>query len=376
MTEGSRTPSPAHTVPLPWRAALRGFTTQWLLIPQGTGIVAIILHQLDYQFHGLKIISYLFWIATMVLLVVMVLACALRCILFPRHVPSTLRQGDGEMDGLASIPICFTSILQMAAVTLLPGWGPHWSLAVYGLWWANVAMAVFAAMVIPYLFFTLSPPGISKISPVSQLPLIAALTAAAGGGTICQYAQLSSELQVSAVGVSYLLVGLGLPLALTLDTLFLARLAYQSPVPAATWQSMILCGPWGQGSFALQGLGQVVLRGSFSEYASGAFITGQAAGPVAYTSMFLGILAWGLGTFWWAFAVSTILRAQLVNWPPKMATGLVPWSVVFPWVRRALSAFACSRPDSCLSYRVFIRMRLWSWGSCLTQRHFECGPQC
>jgi hypothetical protein len=36
-----------------WRVALKSFASQWFLIPQGTGIISVILHQLHYQFYGL-----------------------------------------------------------------------------------------------------------------------------------------------------------------------------------------------------------------------------------------------------------------------------------------------------------------------------------
>lgn len=32
-------------------------SSQWFLIPQGTGILSVILHQLHYQFRGLDVIS-------------------------------------------------------------------------------------------------------------------------------------------------------------------------------------------------------------------------------------------------------------------------------------------------------------------------------
>jgi hypothetical protein len=56
---------------------------------------------------------------------------------------------------------------------------------------------------------------------------------------------------------------------------------------------MILCRPWGPGSFALQILGSAVLTGSFSKNGSWTFLTAQAASPVGYASIFAGILAWG-----------------------------------------------------------------------------------
>ncbi|KAL2018670.1 hypothetical protein VTK56DRAFT_505 [Thermocarpiscus australiensis] len=317
----------------PARIALHSFTSQWFLIPQGTGITAVILHQLDYQFRGLHVISYVFWIATVVLLAGMVLAYILRCIVFPRTLVATLKRDISELACLTSIVISFTSVIQMASLVLVPGWGGGWGVAVYVLWWINVFLATVGAVGVPFVFIRLYPDGVPHLSPASQLPLIAALTAAAGGGTICQSAGLSPALQIPAIIVSYLLVGMGLPLALGLDVLFWARLLDRSlPNRQHTYQDMILCGPWGQGSFALQGLAGAVLHGSFAGYARGTFLTAEAAKPVGYVSIFVALLSWGMGTFWWIFAIVSILHAATDHWRFKgVPFGLVTWSVVFPW---------------------------------------------
>ncbi|KAL7807171.1 voltage-dependent anion channel [Trichoderma aethiopicum] len=317
------------------RVALHGFTSQWFLAPQGTGIIAVVLHQLDYQFHGLHVISYIFWLLTIVLLVSMLLVYLVRCLLFPRHVLNAVKHDLSESACLASISISYTSIIQMMVLALVQdgAWGKGWGLAAYVMWWTNVAMAVAVVVVVPFLHVRLYPSGVPHLAPGSQLPMIAALTAAAGGGTICQGAQVSVPLQIPVIVVSYMLVGLGLPLAFALDVLFWARLLDRSlPDRQHTFQDMILCGPWGQGSFALQILGNVVLSGSFASYNSGTFLTAAAAGPVGYVSMFAGLMSWGMGTFWWIFAIISILHGATDHWRPRMIPyGLVAWSIVFPW---------------------------------------------
>lgn len=77
-----------------------------------------------------------------------------------------------------------------------------------------------AVVGLPLIKIRLYTGGMPHLSPTSQLPMIAALTAAAGGGTICQAADILTRLQVPAIVVSYLLVGLDLPLAFGLDVLF------------------------------------------------------------------------------------------------------------------------------------------------------------
>ncbi|KAF9876883.1 malic acid transport [Colletotrichum karsti] len=315
------------------RASIRNFTSQWFLIPQGTAILATLLKQLDYRFNGLTIISYLFWVTAIVLLFSMVSFYLLRLTLYPRRVFQALKHDESELAGLSSVSIAFTSIIQMASLTLVSGWGGPWSKIVYVLWWIAFSLALVISVVLPFILIKVYPSGVPHISPATQLPLIAALTAAAGGGTICNTAMLSSQQQIPVIIVSYLLIGMALPLAFALDVLFWARLLgnYQPPKKKA-FQDMILCGPWGQSSFALQMLGRSVVEGSFASYASGTFLTADAAAPVGYSSMLAGLAAWGLGTFWWFFAIMGIVHALFEGRrPTRMPYTLAGWALVFPW---------------------------------------------
>ncbi|KAJ5982054.1 hypothetical protein N7451_012154 [Penicillium sp. IBT 35674x] len=200
-------------LPPPIGLALWNFSSQWFLVPQGLGIVAVILHQLDYQFDGLFIISVVIWLYTITLLAVGVFLYLLRIFLYPRHVASALKTSITETSCLASISITFTSIIIMAAVVLVRKWGSAWGIVVYVLWWINTAMAVGSVMWIPYVYVKVQPPGLEAVAPGVLLPLISALTSAAGGSIICRYGALSDRLQIPVIIVSYLEVGVGLPLA-------------------------------------------------------------------------------------------------------------------------------------------------------------------
>lgn len=315
--------------------ALWNFSSQWFLIPQGTGIIAVILHQLDYQFRGLRIISVIVWIYTIALLAIGVSVYLLRVLVYPRHVARALQESIVETSCLASIPITFTTIIQMIVLVLVHQWGSAWGIVAFVLWWINTAMAVIAVMVIPYVFVKVQPPGIKAVTPVVLLPLISALTSAAGGGVICHYGDFSDRLQVPVIIVSYLEVGVGLLLAMTLNDVFVTRLFDQSfPDLEHIYQDMILCGPFGQGSFALQALGEVVSKGSFAEYDRGIFLTAQAAKPISYASQLAGLLAWGYGTFWWVFAITSIIHT-FFSQPGGIRNSrftMSAWALVFPWV--------------------------------------------
>lgn len=323
----------------PISRALWDFSSQWFLVPPGTGIIAVILHQLEYQFRGLAIISIIVWIYTIALLMVAVLLYLLRIFIYPRHVALMLRTNLIETAYLASISITFTSIIQMIALVLVRQWGLGWGIVAYVLWWINTAMAVIAVMGIPYVFVKIQPPGVKEVTPCVLLPLIAALTSAAGGGVICRYGALSDRLQVPVIIVSYIVsyleVGLGLALAMASNDVFVTRLFDKSfPPLEQIYQDMILCGPFGRGSFALQVLGQVVSRGSFAGYDRGTFLTAEAAKPIGFASQFAGLLAWGYGTFWWVFAIISILHTFIAQ-PGgirKSHFTLSAWALVFPMV--------------------------------------------
>jgi tellurite resistance protein TehA-like permease len=196
-------------------------------------------------------------------------------------------------------------------------------------------MAVISVMGIPYVFVKVQSPGVKAVTPCVLLPLIAAPTSAAGGGVICRYGALSDRLQVPVIIVSYLEVGLGLALAMAFNDVFVTRLFDRSfPALEQIYQDMILCGPFGQGSFALQALGQAVLRGSFAGYDQGTFLTAEAAKPIAFASQFAGLLAWGYGTFWWIFAIISIIHT-FISQPGGIRHShftLSAWALVFPMV--------------------------------------------
>lgn len=318
----------------PFSLALWSFSSRWFLIPQGSGIIALILHQLDYQFPGLHILAKIVWIYTIVQLGLCLLFYLLRVCLYPKHVVYELRNSTQETSCLASFVISFTSIIQMVTVQ----YGHHDGLAAYVLWWVNAAMAVAALLGIPYVQLKLQPPGIQNVPPAVLLPYIAALTSGAAGGVICQYGNISARLQVPVIIVSYLEVGAGIAAAISVYSIVFSK-HYNRSVPTQdlVYQDMILCGPFGQGSFALQSLGGATMK-SFGQYNRGVFLTAAAGTTIGYVSMFAGLLAWGYGTFWWGFAIISIfqtLLGQEGGWR-SIRYSLSVWGLIFPWVSLSL----------------------------------------
>jgi tellurite resistance protein TehA-like permease len=322
----------------PLSIALWNFSSNWFLIPQGTGIICVLLYRLDYQFDGLRTIAKIVWIYTIVLFAVCLILYTLRILVYPKHVRHQLRVNIVETSCLPCIPIAYTAIIELAVLQ----YGSRASLALYVLWWIQAGLAMIACLGIPYVQLKLQPPGISHLPPTILLPFIAALTSAAGGGVLCRFDHIGPRLQVPVIIISYLQIGAGLSLAAGFDTLILLQHFDRfTPTADNVYQDMIVCGPFGQGAFALQVLGQAVMNGSFANYDRGSFITSNAAAPIGYTSQFLGLLTWGYGIFWWCFAILSIchtLCAQPGGWR-KTRFSMAAWSLIFPWVR-------CSSPTA------------------------------
>ncbi|KAJ5301059.1 uncharacterized protein N7443_006061 [Penicillium atrosanguineum] len=322
--------SPLQRPERPLSIALWNFSSNWFLIPQGTGIICILLHRLDYQFEGLMTIAKIVWIYTIVLFVLFLTLYILRILVYPARVRNQLQVNIVEISCLACIPISYDSITQLAVLQ----YGSRASLTLYVLWWIQTGLAVVACLGIPYVQLKLQPPGISHLPPTILLPFIAALTTAAGGGVLCGSDHISPRLQVPVIIISYLEIGAGLSLAAGLDTLILLQhFNGFTPTADTVYQDMIVCGPFGQGAFALQVLGEAVMKGSFAAYDRGTFLTSKAAVPIGYTSQFLGLLTWGYGIFWWCFAILSIcytLCAQPGGWR-KTQFSMAVWSLIFPW---------------------------------------------
>lgn len=317
------------------RLALQNFTSQWFLVPQGTGAVALVLHQLGFQFRGLAIISQCFWVLTIVMLSSMLLTYSTRAVLNPAHVTKLLRTSIMETACLASISIAFSTIIQMTALNLVDTWGQAWGIVAYVLWWINLAMAV-SCLAIIYIFVGMEAEGIDLVPVAIRLPPIALLTVAAAGGVVCRYGQLPPHLQVPVTIVAFLCLGAGLMLALMCDAAFLVAVFDRSwPKEQKIFSVMIACGPYGQGSFAMQILGNVVQRGAFSDGVEmSKFISPGDERIVSVCTTLLALLLWGYGTFWWVFACIAIVHEftsqtrALLRWDQSLAA----WSLVFPWV--------------------------------------------
>lgn len=293
---------------------IEGWTSRIFLITQTSGILAVVLHQLNWGFEGSQIISIVVWLFTIVIYLLFLPIYVVKVFMFTRKVHQQLDQDIVELCCLASISITLGVISDMVTIVCAEAWGPSWGMGAYVLTWINVVLATLAIIGIPYKQFASNPPGIDKTPPNIQLPSIATVTAAAQCGVTAFAGMLDPRLQVPLIIVGYVLLGLGLPFSFIITAVYIARLLDQGLPPrflnAANW---ILVGPLAQAAYAFQILGSATEspgKEPFARYSKGYFITASAGQIISTASTLAGLMLWGYATFWILFCLTATIHLE------------------------------------------------------------------
>ena len=315
---------------------IESWTTQIFLVTQGSGVLAVVLHQLDWQFHGSQIIATIVWVFTIVIYVSSLLLYLIKVFKFPRLVHQQLDKDIVELCCLASISITLGVIIDMVALVCAQDWGSSWGMVAYVLSWIQVAVAIAATVGIPYKYFASEPPGIDGMPPNVVLPSIAAVTAAATCGVVAYAGNLSSRTQVPLILVGYICLGLGLPFSFIITAVYITRLL-RSGLPPRHQNPMnwILVGPIGQAAYACQILGAATASPGhqvFASYDRGYFITASSGQVISTVSTLTALVLWGYATFWVLFSLAATMHLEIFSQGGLRGSkySLAVWSPMFP----------------------------------------------
>jgi tellurite resistance protein TehA-like permease len=159
---------------------------------------------------------------------------------------------------------------------------------------------------------------ISSVTTFWLLPIVPTIICAATGGMVAG-ALSNSAYALWTLVLSYILWGIGLPLAMFTLVLYYHRLTMHDIPPFGAISSAFLpLGPLGEGGFAIMKMGQVSLT-VFS--ATSTLI--PDAGKIVYVSGFLtALLLWGFGLAWLSWALASFVR-------PTTQFNMGWWSIVF-----------------------------------------------
>lgn len=306
---------PFHQLARPLEV-IRQFTPNWFAATMGTGVLALALRQLEIPaLHGAA--EGLWWLA-IGLFIVFCLLYGARWLLFFDEARRIFAHSTVSMF-FGTIPMGLATILNGALVFGLERWGDSVLPWVEALWWLDVALALLCGVAIPYLMFTRQEHSIDQMTAVWLLPVVAAEVAAASGGLLAPHLA-DVHAQFLVVVTSYVLWAVSLPVAFSILTILMLRMALHKLPPAnMAASSWLALGPIGTGALGM-------LLGGDAPAVFAANGLGNLGEVARGLGLVAGMVLWGAGLWWLLTAVLITLRYMRQGMPFNLGW----WGFTFP----------------------------------------------
>lgn len=309
---------PLSHLPHP-REAIRQFTPNWFAATMGTGVLALALAQLPVRIPGLHSLAEGLWLLTILLFVLFSAAYAARWVLFFDEARRIFGHSTVSMF-FGTIPMGLATIINGFLLFGVPRWGEGVVHLAEVLWWLDVALSLACGVLIPYMMFTRQEHRIDQMTAVWLLPVVAAEVAAASGGLLVVHLQDTHSQWVVLVA-SYVLWAFSLPVAFSILTILLLRMAlHKLPHESMAASSWLALGPIGTGA-----LGMLLLGADAPAIfaANGLPGIGEVAAGLGLVA---GITLWGFGLWWMLMAAFITLRYLRAGIPFNLGW----WGFTFP----------------------------------------------
>jgi len=301
------------------REVIRQFTPNWFAVTMGTGVLALALAQLPLAIPGLRAVAEGLWLFNILLFSLFTAAYAARWILFFDEARRIFGHSTVSMF-FGTIPMGLATIINGFLLFGLPRWGDGVIQLVEALWWIDVAMSLACGVLIPYMMFTRQEHSIDQMTAVWLLPVVAAEVAAASGGLLAPHLT-DAHGQLVVLTTSYVLWAFSLPVAFSILTILLLRMAlHKLPHENMAASSWLALGPIGTGA-----LGMLLLGGEAPAIfaANGLPGVGEIASGLGLVA---GITLWGFGLWWMLMALLITVRYLRDGIPFNLGW----WGFTFP----------------------------------------------
>lgn len=301
------------------REVIRQFTPNWFAATMGTGVLALALAQLPLAIPGLRAVAEGLWLFNILLFSLFTAAYAARWILFFDEARRIFGHSTVSMF-FGTIPMGLATIINGFLLFGLPRWGDGVIQLVEALWWIDVAMSLACGVLIPYMMFTRQEHSIDQMTAVWLLPVVAAEVAAASGGLLAPHLT-DAHGQLVVLTTSYVLWAFSLPVAFSILTILLLRMAlHKLPHENMAASSWLALGPIGTGA-----LGMLLLGGEAPAIfaANGLPGVGEIASGLGLVA---GITLWGFGLWWMLMALLITVRYLRDGIPFNLGW----WGFTFP----------------------------------------------
>ncbi|ROL91329.1 TDT family transporter [Pseudomonas chlororaphis] len=324
------------------REAIRHFTPNWFAATMGTGVLALALAQLPLRIPGLHLLAEGLWLFTIGLFVVFSVAYAARWVMFFDEARRIFGHSTVSMF-FGTIPMGLATIINGFLLFGVPRWGDGVVQLAELLWWLDVALSLACGVLIPYMMFTRQEHRIDQMTAVWLLPVVAAEVAAASGGLLAPHL-VDAHSQLVMLVTSYVLWAFSLPVAFSILTILLLRMAlHKLPHESMAASSWLALGPIGTGA-----LGMLLLGADAPAIfaANGMAAIGEIAEGLGLVA---GITLWGFGLWWMLVALLITLRYLRDGIPFNLGW----WGFTFPLGVYALTTLKLAATLNLTFFAVF-----------------------
>ncbi|RAU49299.1 MULTISPECIES: TDT family transporter [unclassified Pseudomonas] len=298
---------------------IRQFTPNWFAATMGTGVLSAALTQLPFPVPGLWSLAEALWCFDVVLFLIFGFLYAARWVMFFDEARRIFGHSTVSMF-FGTVPMGLATLINGLLIFGLPRWGSAVLPLAEMLWWVDVVMALACGILIPFLMFTRQEHSIDQMTAVWLLPVVAAEVAAASGGLLAPHLT-DAHRQFNVLVTGYVLWGLSVPVAFSILTILVLRMAlHKLPHANMAASSWLALGPISTGAFGLLVLG----ADSPAIFAANGLpgIGDVAAG----LGLIAGIVLWGVGVWWLLLAVLITLRYLRNGIPFNLGW----WAFTFP----------------------------------------------
>ena len=301
------------------REVIRQFTPNWFAATMGTGVLALALAQLPVQLPGVRIFAEGLWLFNIGLFVLFSVLYGARWVLFFDEARRIFGHSTVSMF-FGTIPMGLATIINGFLVFGVPRWGDAMVQVAEVLWWLDVAMALGFGVIIPYLMFTRQDHMIDQMTAVWLLPVVAAEVAAASGGLLAPYLT-DTVMQFHVLITSYVLWAFSVPVAFSILTILILRMAlHKLPHESMAASSWLALGPIGTGALGL------LLLGADAPAIFAANGLARIGEIVEGLGLISGVILWGVGLWWIVMAAMITVRYFRSGIPFNLGW----WGFTFP----------------------------------------------
>ncbi|KIM30664.1 hypothetical protein M408DRAFT_328198 [Serendipita vermifera MAFF 305830] len=306
---------------------IKHFTPSWFTVVMGTGVIGILVNNLPYGDPEARYIVSLGFLLLNTLLFIFFIGVSIsRYIMFPKIWYMMLMHPVQSLF-LSAFPMALATIISASiSLSLYRNGTPALTMALWGIWWLDVALSMGSCILIPYVMITRHNHLIDQQNAAWLLPVVPPIVASSAGAVLCN-ALVETEPQkaIITIAVSCGMLSIGLSLAIILSTTYVLRLIIHGTPKAGLVVSVFIpLGPCGQGGYAL-----LMLSHHFSKLISTSDIpNGELYGSIATCIATAGALVlWSIG-FW--FGVIAIISLVEFFYNSRIPFGVNFWGMIFP----------------------------------------------